>query len=148
MSTCIHKQVESARSGSNPTVICRVPAGWVVLANVQFLRGYSILLPDPVVASLNALDQIRRAEFLCNMTLIGDALIEVTGAYRINYAIMGNQDPALHAHIIPRYMTEPEEIRKGSPWSYSKEIIDSTIFDYERDKDLILDLASEIQKQL
>ena len=27
---------------------------------------------------------------------------------RINYAIFGNVEPALHAHVIPRYRNEPE----------------------------------------
>jgi diadenosine tetraphosphate (Ap4A) HIT family hydrolase len=148
MPTLIHQRVESARAGTNPTIICRVPSGWAVLADMQFLRGYTILLPDPVVASLNDLNQSQRAEYLCDMALIGDALLEVTGAYRINYAIAGNQEPALHAHIVPRYLTEPEEIRKGLPWSYSKEIVDATMFNYERDKDLILKLARAIIKRL
>ena len=42
----------------------------------------------------------------------GDALLEVTDAYRINYEILGNSDAALHAHIIPRYKNEPDEKRK------------------------------------
>ena len=38
---------------------------------MQFLRGYTILLADPVVASINHLDSSQRAEYLCDMTLIG-----------------------------------------------------------------------------
>ncbi len=49
MSTLVHQRVEMARAGTNPTVICRVPSGWMVLADEQFLRGYSLLLPDPLV---------------------------------------------------------------------------------------------------
>ena len=82
------------------------------------------------------------------MGLIGEALLEVTRAYRINYAILGNQDPFLHAHIVPRYMAEPEEMRKGLPWSYPKEAVDAVAFEYERDKDLIQQIAKAIQKHL
>jgi hypothetical protein len=64
MSTLIHRRVEMARAGTNPTVVCRVPSGWIVLGDTQFLRGYSILLPDSVVPDLNALDKSRRIEFL------------------------------------------------------------------------------------
>ena len=102
MSTMIHQRVELARAGANPTVVCRVPSGWVVLADQQYLRGYCILNADPVVASLNELPPAQRAVFLADMATVGDALLEVTGAYRINYAILGNTDPALHAHIVPR----------------------------------------------
>jgi len=148
MTVSIPERVEAARAGTNPTVICHVSSGWVVLCDMQFLSGYCILLPDPVVASLNDLNQLQRAEYLCDMALVGDALMEVTGAYRINYAIAGNSDPYLHAHIVPRYMTEPEPIRKGLPWSYPKSVIDATMFDYERDKGLIQQLNHSMQKRL
>jgi diadenosine tetraphosphate (Ap4A) HIT family hydrolase len=111
---------------------------------MQFLRGYCILLPDPIVASLNDINRQQRADFLCDMALVGDLLMEVTGAYRINYAIMGSLDPALHAHIVPRYLDEPEEFRKGLPWSYPKELVDSTMFDYQRDKGLMQQIAGAL----
>ena len=37
---------------------------------------------------------------------------------RINYAIFGNLEPALHAHVIPRYRNEPEGMRTQQPWAY------------------------------
>ena len=148
MSPTIPQRVEAARAGTNLTVICRVPSGWVVLCDTQFLRGYCILLPDPVVPSLNDLKRAQRAEYLCDMATVGDALMEVTGAYRINYAIAGNTDPYLHAHIVPRYLTEPEELRKGLPWSHPHEERDSLLFDYERDKPLMQQLRQAIEKRL
>ena len=112
---------------------------------MQYLRGYSILMPDPVVESLNDLDRAQRAEYLCDMALVGDALMEVTGAYRINYAILGNSDPVLHAHIVPRYRNEPDELRNRLPWAYPQEIINATMFDYEHEKDLMKEIAAAIQ---
>ena len=144
----VEQAVEDARRGENPAVVCRVPSGWVVLCNMQFLTGYCILLPDPVVGSLNALEPAQRASYLCDMALVGDALLKVTDAYRINYAIMGNSDPALHAHIIPRYLSEPEIQRKGLPWSYTQEEMDARGFDPERDADLIRRLNAVVQAAL
>lgn len=46
------------------------------------------------------------------MALIGNALLELTDSYRINYEILGNSDPALQAHIFPRYMSEPDRFRQ------------------------------------
>jgi diadenosine tetraphosphate (Ap4A) HIT family hydrolase len=114
----IAERVEQARAGTNPTVICRLGSGWVVIGDVQFLRGYCLLLPDPVVPSLNDLSARARGEFLLDMTRIGDALLRVTGAYRINYEILGNTEPELHAHIFPRFRTEPDELRRGPAWFY------------------------------
>jgi diadenosine tetraphosphate (Ap4A) HIT family hydrolase len=148
MTSTFTERVDSARAGTNPALICQVTSGWVVLCDMQFLRGYCILLHDPIVQSLNDLNRLQRAEYLCDMALVGDALMEVTGAYRINYAIAGNSDPYLHAHIIPRYMSEQESMRKGLPWSYPKSIIDGTMFDYEHDQGLIRQLHQSIKKRL
>jgi diadenosine tetraphosphate (Ap4A) HIT family hydrolase len=118
MTTLIHQRVQLAREGKNPTVIARLRSGWVVLGDKQVVEGYCLLLPDPVVADLNALANEARVEYLEDMSKVGDALLAVTGADRINYAILGNTEPALHAHIIPRYRSEPEEYRKGPVWFY------------------------------
>ena len=89
-----------------------------MLGDVQFLRGYSLLLPDPVVVSLNDLTREGREQFLYEMSVLGDALLAVTDAYRINYEILGNSEPALHAHVFPRYQSEPEEKRRMPAWFY------------------------------
>ena len=116
--SAIHTQVNAAREGRDPKVIARLFSGWAVFGERQFVRGYALLLPDPVVPNLNALGARERIAFLSDMSRLGDALLKVTGAARINYAIFGNQDPALHAHVIPRYLDEPESLRTQQPWAY------------------------------
>lgn len=118
MTTLIHERVEQARQGQNPTVLCKMESGWAVFGDIQVLNGYCLLLPDPVVPSLNDMPLRDREIFLRDMSLIGDALLEVMGAARINYEILGNSDPALHVHIVPRYAAEPEQFRKGPVWFY------------------------------
>jgi diadenosine tetraphosphate (Ap4A) HIT family hydrolase len=117
--TPIHAQVIAAREGRDPRVIARLFSGWAVFGERQFVRGYAVLLPDPVVPNLNALGARERIAFLSDMSRLGDALLKVTGATRINYAIFGNQEPALHAHVIPRYVDEPEALRGAQPWAYN-----------------------------
>lgn len=107
-----------ARNGTNDKVICRLASGWVVMGDVQFLPGYCLLLPDPVVPSLNDLDAEARATYLLDMARIGDAVLQATGAVRMNYEILGNSEPELHCHLFPRYAAEPEEKRKMPVWFY------------------------------
>ncbi|MGI4790545.1 MAG: HIT family protein [Janthinobacterium lividum] len=147
MKTLIDERVEQARAGTNPTVICRMVSGWAVLGDAQFLSGYCLLLPDPVVPDLNALDADARRQYLYDATLIGDALLEVTEAYRINYEILGNLDPALHTHIFPRYKYEPDEYLKGVVHHYPREQRSLRPFDPERDHALMQDLADAIRKK-
>ncbi|MFI4928297.1 MAG: HIT family protein, partial [Burkholderiales bacterium] len=116
--TAIHTMVSDAREGRDPKVIARLFSGWAVFGERQFVRGYALLLPDPVVPNLNALGAQERIAFLSDMSRLGDALLKVTGALRINYAIFGNQEPALHAHVIPRYLDEPEALRAQQPFAY------------------------------
>jgi diadenosine tetraphosphate (Ap4A) HIT family hydrolase len=116
--TAIHSLVIAAREGREPRVIARLFSGWALFGERQFVRGYVLLLPDPVVPNLNSLGARERIAFLSDMSRLGDALLKVTGAARINYAIFGNQDPALHAHVIPRYLDEPQELRTAQPWAY------------------------------
>ena len=118
MTTAIHRRVDALRAGRDPTFVARLASGWAVLGERQVLPGYCLLLPDPVVPTLNALAGERRSEFLADMGALGDAVLVVTHAVRINYAILGNQDPALHAHVIPRYAHEPAPHATDTPFSY------------------------------
>ncbi len=115
--TTIHTMVERCRAASFPALVARLPSGWVIMGERQVLTGYCLLLPDPVVPHLNALSPALRGQFLSDMALVGDALLAVTAGLRINYAIFGNVDPALHAHIFPRRAAEPEATRTAQPWA-------------------------------
>jgi diadenosine tetraphosphate (Ap4A) HIT family hydrolase len=144
MSTLIHQRVDDCRQGRNPKTISRVGSGWVVLGDVQFLPGYSLLLPDPVVIDLNDLDRPQRELYLYEMSVVGDALLSVTDAYRINYEILGNSEAALHAHIVPRFESEAEELRRGPVWAYDWERAPE--FDLARDRPLMEKIAEYLHR--
>jgi diadenosine tetraphosphate (Ap4A) HIT family hydrolase len=115
--TAIHAIVDRCRVAEYPGAVVKLHSGWVVMGEPQVLTGYCLLLPDPVVPHLNALPPVLRSQFLGDMAVVGDALLAVTAAQRINYAIFGNVEPALHAHIFPRQVSEPEATRKAQPWA-------------------------------
>ena len=146
MTTIIHQRVEASKNGDNPTVICKMSSGWVVLGDIQVLNGYCLLLPDPVPPDLNALSMPERDRFLRDMSIIGDALLEVTDATRINYEILGNSERALHAHIIPRYESEPEDLRKSPVWFYDWSKVPH--FDPQKHKQLMDKIRTAIQKRI
>lgn len=115
--TAIHGMVERCRADDYPARVARLPSGWVIMGERQVFAGYCLLLPDPVVAHLNVLKEIERARFLADMARVGDAVLAATGAARINYALFGNAEPALHAHIFPRRADEAPGIRTAQPWA-------------------------------
>ena len=116
--TAIHILVSRCRAADYPSRVARMRSGWVVMGERQVFAGYCLLLPDPVVPHLNALVSESREQFLSDMARVGDAILAVTSALRINYAMFGNVEPALHAHVFPRFADEPAATRTAQPWAF------------------------------
>ena len=135
-------RIKSAVSGENPTVLVKMRSGFAVIADTQFLPGYCILLRYPKVSCLNDLNIKQRSDFLIDMSIIGDAITNVLKPIRINYDILGNTDPYLHAHIFPRYEWEEESKRKNTVYSYPKEYWYTEKYQFNEQK------HGEIKKQL
>ena len=117
-------RIGAALRGANPTVIARVPAGFAVMGDVQWLPGYCVLLTDdPDAQRLSDLPRSARAEYLHSMALLGEA-VELAcqeaddGFRRVNLEILGNTDSFLHAHVWPRYEWEPVELISRPVWLY------------------------------
>lgn len=111
-------QITAAKKENNPATVLRMQSGFVVMYPSQFLPGYCMLLAYPQVQALQDLPHAQRVAFLTDMSVIGEAIEAICQPNRINYAILGNKDPFLHAHIIPRYVSESEAYRLQSIWSY------------------------------
>jgi diadenosine tetraphosphate (Ap4A) HIT family hydrolase len=120
-------RIGSSLRGENPTVLRRLGAGFANIGDVQFLPGYCVLLVDtPEVQRLTDLPRDRRARFLADMDVLGEAVERVCGRRdpgfrRVNLEILGNTDPYLHAHVWPRYDWEPEHLVGRPVWLYPLE---------------------------
>lgn len=88
------------------------------MAETQWLPGYCLLLAYPEVDHLTDLDVTGRTQYLLDLAQLGEAVLKATGCKRINYAILGNLDPFLHAHVWPRYADESEEWKYRPPTDY------------------------------
>lgn len=128
-------RIASAINGTNPMVMCELRGGFAVYGDTQFLPGYSVMLPKREVASLNELSMQERALFLQDMSLLGDALLSSTNAVRVNYDILGNTDAFLHAHVFPRYTSEPKARRLKPVWLYDVDYWTNQKYQYNPDKD-------------
>lgn len=120
-------RVGSALRGENPTVLKKVPAGYAVIGDVQWLPGYCVLLTDnPKAERLSDLPRSERSSFLESMALLGEAVETVCGDrdpdfLRVNLEILGNSDPFLHCHVWPRYAWEPPQLVDRPVWLYPRE---------------------------
>ena len=111
-------RILSAINWTNPMLIKELKGGYAVFGDVQFLPGYCVLLPKKEVNSLNVLTLEEREQFLSDMSVLGDAIIQSCTPIRVNYDILGNTDNFLHAHVFPRYEWESEERKKMPVWLY------------------------------
>jgi diadenosine tetraphosphate (Ap4A) HIT family hydrolase len=116
--------------GRNPMVIAKMKSGFAVIGDTQFLPGYCLLIAYPKVDQLNDLEQAKREEFLSDMSLLGEAVQSVCNPRRINYSILGNTDPFLHAHVFPRFEWEPDEAKRYPVWRYPNEKWTKAEFQY------------------
>ncbi|MER5862810.1 diadenosine tetraphosphate hydrolase [Kitasatospora sp. NPDC002040] len=119
-------RIGAALRGQNPTVLRRLPGGFAVIGDVQFLPGYTVLLTDrPGVERLSELTRPQRTAFLADMDRLGEAVERACRRLdpafrRINLEILGNTDSFLHAHIWPRYDWEPAELLGHPVWLYPR----------------------------
>jgi diadenosine tetraphosphate (Ap4A) HIT family hydrolase len=114
-------RIGSARRGENPMVMARMRSGFAVIGDTQHLPGYSLLLSNAAADHLTDLPWARRAEFLFDLSLIGEAITSACadhGLLRVNYEVLGNAEPWLHGHVHPRYAWEPAERITWPVWTY------------------------------
>lgn len=119
----ISSRVQRILDGEDPQLIAEMPSGYAILGKYQpaAVNGCCMLLPrlgedGAVVSSPNDLSDEERGRFFADLTLLGDAILEVTGAERINYLVLCNQVPELHGHCIPRFAGEDPELRLKGPF--------------------------------
>ncbi len=135
-------------------VMARMRTGFAVVGDTQFMPGYSVLIvDDPTVDQLSRLGWPRRTEFLFDMALLGDAIesvCRIDGLRRMNYSMYGNELAVLHAHVVPRYVWEPEERKGGPVWSYPRDewLSPEHAYDDNRHGDLRAAITAELQRMM
>ncbi len=116
-------RLAAADRGDNPTVLRRLDTGWAVIGDVQHLPGYCLLLYAGTANHLTDLPHEERTRFLLDVSILGEAVKTACTALdpqfrRVNYEILGNTWPHLHAHLHARYAWEPDQYRGGPVWRY------------------------------
>jgi diadenosine tetraphosphate (Ap4A) HIT family hydrolase len=116
--TAISDRLALIKDGNDPCLLAQLPSGYAVLNTNQPapIVGCCMLIPDPIVSSLNELEHTDGAQFFSDLVLIGDAILDATGAERINYLVLCNQAPELHGHCIPRFSDEDPTLRLKGPF--------------------------------
>lgn len=77
--------------------------------------GRSILMLDAHEEAFEDLSEGLMVEFMKDAQKAIQAIKMSTGVHRVNFAILGNTVPHVHAHLIPRY-PDMESKPGSSPW--------------------------------
>jgi diadenosine tetraphosphate (Ap4A) HIT family hydrolase len=77
------------------------------LQREQHVPGWCVLLLRRHVREPHELPEAERSAFFEDMVRVGHALEQVYAALKINYSILGNIVPHLHAHSQPRFYGDP-----------------------------------------
>lgn len=85
------------------------------LAANQYVKGYCVLLCRRHVREPYQLSKQERRLFFEDMMRAGEALERVFSPLKMNFQILGNAVPHLHAHILPRYYGDPAPHRPLDP---------------------------------
>lgn len=122
---------------------------YIELSKSQFFEGYCILFSKIKYEHLTNMPIDEREKYLMEMSILGEVMLEVLGAERINYNILGNSYPYLHAHLFPRYSHEDKDLKKTVVWKYDSSYFtdEKYAFNEEKHKDLKEKLANALDKR-
>src|SRR5512142_2380422 len=103
------------REPNNPhaRLIAPLAISTLVLFRDQRFRGYSLLTFD--ARHVTALEELSESEYAAYMSDLRRASTAIRRALKpdhMNYECLGNGNPHLHWHIVPRYKNDP---RWGQP---------------------------------
>ncbi len=73
----------------------------------QLFQGYTFLALKWHEEEFHRLSDKDRKSFLEDMSTVGKALAATLNPDKMNYELLGNAQPHLHWHIIPRHKTDP-----------------------------------------
>ena len=91
----------------NPYLVAELETGFAVLADNQYIPGYTIFVSKTCAPELHDLPPAVRSRFLEEMALVAEAVFRAFGPRKLNYELLGNSVAHLHWHIFPRYEDDP-----------------------------------------
>ena len=106
--------IDRIKAGAFPDFIAELKSCYVILGDQQFYRGYCVLFAKLHATELYLMPA-DAARLLCDeMRLVAEAIAGVVKPWKMNYECLGNSEPHVHWHLLPRY--ETDEMRHGPVW--------------------------------
>ena len=106
--------IDRIKAGAFPDFIAELKSCYVILGDQQFYRGYCVLFAKLHATELYLMPADAARVLSDEMRLAAEAIAAVVKPWKMNYECLGNLEPHVHWHLLPRY--ETDEMRHGPVW--------------------------------
>jgi diadenosine tetraphosphate (Ap4A) HIT family hydrolase len=106
--------IDRIKAGAFPDFIAELKSCYVILGDQQFYRGYCVLFAKLHATELYLMPADAARLLSVEMRLVAEAIATVVKPWKMNYECLGNSEPHVHWHLLPRY--ETDELRRGPIW--------------------------------
>ena len=103
----ICQRIALIKNNKNPNFVIELKAGYVVLGDHQFYKGYTLLLSKNHISEIHLLPSSTQRELMSELVLVGEAIYNLFKPKKLNYELLGNEFSHVHWHIFPRYLNDP-----------------------------------------
>jgi diadenosine tetraphosphate (Ap4A) HIT family hydrolase len=110
--------IDRIKAGAFPDFIAELKSCYVILGDQQFYRGYCVLFAKLHATELYLMPADAARLLFDEMRLVAEAIAAVVKPWKMNYECLGNSEPHVHWHLLPRY--ESDEMRQGPIWLRSE----------------------------
>jgi diadenosine tetraphosphate (Ap4A) HIT family hydrolase len=143
----ICQRIAMFERGGSPYLVAEMETGYVALGDNQTYEGYTYFLCKRCVPELHELEPEFRDAFLRDMATVAEAVFRAFAPRKLNYEMLGNSEPHLHWHLIPRYADDP--LPAWPVWSnaeYTKDALGAPPAGAERIEPLREKLRAELER--
>jgi diadenosine tetraphosphate (Ap4A) HIT family hydrolase len=106
--------IDRIKAGAFPDFIAELKNCYVILGDQQFYRGYCVLFAKLHATELYLMPADDARLLFDEMRVVAEAIAAVVKPWKMNYECLGNSEPHVHWHLLPRY--ETDEMRHGPIW--------------------------------
>jgi|SRR5208282_1343496 len=129
------------QAGSFADFVAELPACYVILGNMQYYRGYCVMLAKRHATEIFLMPTDEARALLDEMRLVAEAIAAATTPWKMNYECLGNQEAHVHWHLLPRYADD--NLRHAPVWIRPESERNLTLDDDDR-RSLIAALRKQI----
>jgi diadenosine tetraphosphate (Ap4A) HIT family hydrolase len=108
--------IDRIKAGTFRDFIGELKSCYVILGDQQFYRGYCVLLAKLHATELYLMPADSARLLSEEMRLVAESIAAVVKPWKMNYECLGNSEPHVHWHLLPRNESEPAELRRGPIW--------------------------------